>query len=93
MEAIFFNFRNRNYGGMVAVSNKYSNHITELLNSYYSEETSVTPCAKSAFGIAISSYMEMFTSYREVNLNERLAIWEEDRDGVSSGRQPEIKNL
>ena len=93
MEAIFFNFINRNYGGMVAVSNKYSNHITELLNSYYGIETSVTPCAKSAFGVKISSYMEMFTSYREVDLDKRLAIWEEDRDGETSGRQPEIKNL
>ena len=93
MEAIFFNFENTNYKGMVAVSNKYSDHITNLLNSYYSEETSVTPCAKSVHGMAISNYIELFTSYSEVNLNERLAIWEVDNDGISSGRQPEICNL
>ena len=88
MEAIkFFDFKNKNYRGMVVVAAKYSGHIEELLSSYYDEVTSVTSCAKSAHD------MELFTSYSEVNLDQRLAIFEEDNDGISSGRQPEIYNL
>ena len=88
MEAIkFFSFKNGSFKGMVVVSNKYSDHIESFLNSYYDEVTSVASCARSAHD------MELFTQYSQVNLNERLAIWEEDNDGISSGRQPEICNL
>ena len=88
MEAIkFFNFSNKNYNGMVATTAKYSSDIESLLSSYYDEATEVTPCAKSAHD------MELFTSYSEVDLNKRLAIFEEDSEGISSGRQPEICNL
>ena len=85
MKAIkFFNFKNRNFNGMVAVSNKYSDRITNLLSSYYGEATEVASCAKSAHEV------DLYTQYSQVNLNKRLAIFEVDSDGISSGRQPKI---
>ena len=85
MEAIkFFDFENRNYTGMVVVLTKYSDHIVRLLSSYYGEATSVASCAKSAHEA------ELYTQYSQVNLNKRLAIFEVDSDGISSGRQPKI---
>lgn len=88
MEAIkFFDFQNENYNGMVVVAAKYSSHIKVFLSSYYGEATSVASCAKSAY------VMGLFTSYSEVNLDERLAIFEVDSDGISSGRQPKICEL
>jgi hypothetical protein len=85
MEAIkFFDFKNRNFNGMVVVAAKYSGHIESFLSSYYGEATEVASCAKSAHD------MELFTSYSDVNLDERLAIFEVDSDGISSGRQPKI---
>ena len=85
METIkFFNFKNRNFNGMVAVSNEYSDNIESFLSSYYGEATEVASCAKSAHD------MELYTQYSQVNLDERLAIFEEDSDGISSGRQPKI---
>ena len=65
----------------------YSSQIEYLLTSYYGEATEVASCAKSAH------VMELFTSYSQVDLAERLAIFEEDSDGISSGRQPIIFRL
>ena len=87
MEAKFFDFKNENYNGMVVVAAKYSSNIEGLLSSYYNEATEVAPCAKSAHD------MELYTTYSQVDLNKRLAIFEEDSEGISSGRQPEICNL
>ena len=86
-EIKFFDFKNRSYIGMVVVAAKYSGHIGQFLNSYYGEATEVASCAKSAHEA------ELFTSYSEVNLNKRLAIFEMDSDGISSGRQPLICDL
>ena len=87
MEVKFFDFKNHDFNGMVVVATSYSGNIEELLSSYYNEVTEVTPCAKSAH------YMELFTSYSEVNLEKRLAIWEKDNDGISSCRQPSLGSL
>lgn len=88
METIkFYEFKNNNFKGMVVVATKYGNRLGKLLNAYYGEETEVESCARSSYD------MELFTSYNEVDLNKRLAIFEIDSEGISSGRQPQVGSL